>query len=68
MEYCKPTPYPFQSGVKLSSTSTSTEVDANLYRDLVGSLLYLTHSCPDLSFAVGRVACYIQIPHESHWK
>ena len=44
MEDCKPAPYPFQSGVKLSTTCTSPEVDATLYRQLVGSLLYLTHS------------------------
>ena len=39
-----------------------------MYRQLVGSLLYLTHSCPDLSFAIGHVARYMQTPHESHWK
>ena len=43
MEDCKPTPSPFHSGVKLSTTCTSPEVDATLYRQLVGSLLYLTH-------------------------
>ena len=68
MEYCKPTPSPFQSGVKLFATCTSPEVDATLYRQIVGSLLYLTHSRPDLSFVVGRVAHYMQTPHESHWK
>ena len=68
MEDYKPAPSPFQSGVKLSGTCTSPEVDATLYRQLVGSLLYLTHSCPDLSFAVGRVSHYMQTPHESHWK
>ena len=68
MEYCKPAPSPFQSGVKISATCTSPEVDATLYRQLVGSLLYLTHSHPDLSFAIGRVARYMQTPHESHYK
>jgi hypothetical protein len=64
----KPSLSPFQSGVKLSATCTSPEVDATLYRQLVGSLLYLTHTRPDLSFAVGLVARYMQTPHESHWK
>jgi hypothetical protein len=68
MDDCKPSPSPFQSGVKLSATCTSPEVDATLYRQLVGSLLYLTHTRPDLSFAVGLVARYMQTPHESHWK
>jgi hypothetical protein len=68
MDDCKPTPSPFQSGVKLSATCTSPEVDATLYRQLVGSLLYLTHTRPDLSFVVVLVARYMQTPHESHWK
>eukprot|EP00253_Pinus_taeda_P020764 PITA_20764 len=42
MEDCKPAPSPFQSGVKLSVSCTSPEVDATLYRQLVGKLLYLT--------------------------
>ena len=68
MEDCKPTPSPFQSGVKLVTTCTTPKVDSTLYRQLVGSLLYLTHTRPDISFVVGLVARYMQTPHESHWK
>eukprot|EP00253_Pinus_taeda_P003400 PITA_03400 len=68
MEDCKPAPSPFQSGVKLSVSCTSPEVDATLYLQLVGKLLYLTHTRPDLSFAVGLVARFLQNPRESHWK
>eukprot|EP00253_Pinus_taeda_P015456 PITA_15456 len=68
MEDCKPAPSPFQSGVKLSASCTSPEVDATLYRQLVGKLLYLTHTRPDLSFVVGLVARFMQNPSESHWK
>ena len=39
-----------------------------MYHQLVGSLLYLTHTRPDLSFVVGLVARYMKTPHESHWK
>ena len=59
MEDCKLAPSPFQSRVKLSATCTSPEVDATFYHQLVGSLLYLTHSHPDLSFAVGCVSHYM---------
>eukprot|EP00253_Pinus_taeda_P029567 PITA_29567 len=59
MEDCKPAPSPFQSGVKLFVSCTSPEVDATLYRQLVGKLLYLTHTRPDLSFVVGLVARFI---------
>ena len=68
MEDCKPAPSPFQSGVKLSVSCTSPEVDATLYRQLVGKLLYLTHTHPDLSFTVGLVARFMQTPRESRWK
>ena len=52
----------------LSVSCTSPEVDATLYRQLVGKLLYLTHTRPDLSFVVGLVARFMQNPRESHWK
>ena len=50
MDDCRPTRSPFQSRFKLTATCTSPEVDATLYCQLVGSLLYFTHTCPDLSF------------------
>ena len=61
MEYCKPAPSPFQSGVKLSATSTSPEVDATLYRQLVDSLLYLTHS--PLTFPLPLVVLLVICKH-----
>ena len=68
MEDCKLAPSPFQSRVKLSTTCTSPEVDSTLYQQLVGSLLYLNHSRPELCFVVGHVSFYMKTPHESHWK
>ena len=43
-------------------------MDSSLYRPLVGSLLYLTHSQPDLAYAVDFVTIYMHEPHEIHWK
>eukprot|EP00253_Pinus_taeda_P026332 PITA_26332 len=68
MEDYKLAPSPFQSGAKISFTCTSLEVDVTLYRQLVGKLLYLTHTRPDLSFVIGLVARFMQNPRESHWK
>eukprot|EP00253_Pinus_taeda_P008665 PITA_08665 len=68
MEDYMPTPSPFQSGSKLSVSCTSPEVDATLYRQLVGKLLYLTHTRLERSFVVGLIARFMQNPNESHWK
>eukprot|EP00253_Pinus_taeda_P008206 PITA_08206 len=67
MADCKPAPTPFLSGVRLEDGGDTPLVDSTLYRQLVGSLLYLTHSRPDLSYAVGAVSRYMQETHELHW-
>eukprot|EP00253_Pinus_taeda_P008388 PITA_08388 len=64
---CKPTPTPFLSGVRLEDGGDTPLVYNTLYRQLVGSLLYLAHSRPDLSYVVGAVSRYMQEPHELHW-
>eukprot|EP00253_Pinus_taeda_P022610 PITA_22610 len=67
MADCKPAPTPFLSGVHLEGGGDTPLVDSTLYRQLVGSLLYLTHSRPDLSYAVGAVSRYMQELHKLHW-
>jgi hypothetical protein len=68
MTYCKSTPTPFLSGVKLEDGRDTPLVDNTLYTDLVGSLLYLTHSRQNLSYVVGASSRFMQEPHEIHWK
>ena len=59
MSDCKPAPTPFLSGVKLEAKCSTPLVDATLYRQLVGSLIYLMHTRPDISFAVGMVSHFM---------
>jgi hypothetical protein len=68
MTDCKFAPNPFLSGVKIEDGGEAPLVDNTLYKHLVGSLLYLTHSRPDLSYEVGAVSRFMQEPHELHWK
>ena len=68
MTNCKSAPTPFQSGVKLEDGGETPLVESTLYRQLLGSLLYFTHSRPDLSYAVGAVSKFMQESHELHWK
>jgi hypothetical protein len=60
-------PY-FLSRVILEDGRDTPLVDTTLYIHLVGILLYLAHSIPDLSYAVGSVSRFIQDPHDLHWK
>ena len=62
----KASPTPFQLDVTLSTSCSSPLVDATLYWLLVGSLLYLTHTHPNLSFVVDLISQFSQEPHECH--
>jgi hypothetical protein len=68
MTYYKSAPTPFLSGVKLGDGRETPLVENTLYKKLVGSLLYLTHSIPDISYAFGVVFRFMQEPNELHWK
>jgi hypothetical protein len=46
MTDCKYAPTPFLSGTKLEDGGDTPLVDNTLYRKLVRSILYLTHTCP----------------------
>ena len=52
MKDCKPRKNPFLSGVKLEEAKSTPLVNNTMYRQLVGCLLYLTHTQPDTSYAV----------------
>ena len=54
------------SSAKLSCDAVGTEVDPTLYRSMIGSLLYLTTSRPDIAFSVGVCARFQAAPKESH--
>ena len=43
------------TGCKLSKDDESKEVDQMLYRSMIGSLLYVTTSRPDVMQAIGQV-------------
>ena len=59
---------PVESGQVLSKEGVGDDVDPRLYRELVGSLMYLsTISRPDLAFAVNHVARFMQTPKQSHF-
>ena len=54
------------SSTKLNVDSFGVEVSPTLYWSIIGSLLYLTASKPDIAFSVGVCARYQAAPKESH--
>jgi hypothetical protein len=46
---------PMVVGCKLSKDDISHDVDQRTYRSMIGSLLYITTSCPDIMQDVGMV-------------
>ena len=52
--------------VKLIIDLFGKSVDSSLYRSMIGSLLYLTASRPDISYNVGVCVRYQANPKESH--
>ena len=56
MEDCKLVSTPMIAGCKLSKDDELKEVDQRHYKSMIGSLLYVTTSRPDVMQAVGLVA------------
>ncbi|XP_062006095.1 secreted RxLR effector protein 161-like [Rosa rugosa] len=54
------------TSAKLSEDLTDKSVDQTLYRSMIGSLLYLTASGPDISYSVEVCARFQANPKESH--
>ncbi|KAH9673511.1 Integrase catalytic domain-containing protein [Citrus sinensis] len=57
---------PMSTTTKLDKDEKSKEVDIKMYRGMIGSLLYLTASRPDIMFSVCLCARFQSCPKESH--
>ena len=66
LEDCKPVSAPMITGCKLCADDGSADIDQKLYRSMIGSLLYLIASRPDIMLAVGLVARYQAAPKQNH--
>eukprot|EP00253_Pinus_taeda_P004293 PITA_04293 len=58
---------PMEQNLKLTSIEGTEFEDATKYRQLEGSLNYLTTTRPDISFGVGILSKFLQMPCEGHW-
>nr|GEW50235.1 ribonuclease H-like domain, reverse transcriptase, RNA-dependent DNA polymerase [Tanacetum cinerariifolium] len=62
------TKIPMDPGTKLVKAEDGNSVDATYYRSLIGSLKYLLHTRPDLSYSVGLPSIFMQDPKDHHLK
>jgi len=67
MENCKEAATPIATGCYLDIDEKGANVDQTKYKGLIGSLLYLTASRPDIMFSVCLCARYQANPKESHY-
>ena len=67
MDQCKSSTVPMQQNVKLSCDDGSKEVNSTMYRQMVGSLNYLTTTRPDIAYYVSVLSQFMAKPQESHW-
>ncbi|XP_058009775.1 secreted RxLR effector protein 161-like [Hevea brasiliensis] len=65
---CKPAKTPLEQNHKLALTKSDDVDDPAQYRRLVGRLIYLTITQPELSYCVHILAQFMQQPKKAHWE
>ncbi|XP_073526223.1 uncharacterized protein [Phyllobates terribilis] len=66
MDNSKPLHTPVSTCTKLDANLNGPKANETLYRCMIGSLMYLTTSRPDIVFAVSLCARFQYDPRESH--
>lgn len=57
---------PIIPGFKISKDENGVEVNGSFYKQLVGSMMYLTATRPDIMYAVSLLSRYMSTPTELH--
>jgi len=68
MQNCQPIGTPMESRTKISADLNGKPFNQKLYRSMIGSLMYLTASRPDIVFATCMCARFQANPMESHFQ
>lgn len=63
---CKPVTTPIEPNQRLAEAKEEAAVDREMYQRLVGKLIYLAHTRPDISYAVSLISQFMHNPKESH--
>ena len=63
---CKQISMPLDVNAKMSAHIGDVVEDVTMYRKIVGSLIYLTITRPDLNYTVGLESQFMQLPQKLH--
>ena len=66
MKDCNPVNTPSEFGMNLNKDNGGNKVDDTLYKQIVGSLLYLTTTRPDIMHVVSVISRYMECHIEIH--
>ncbi|RVW62922.1 Retrovirus-related Pol polyprotein from transposon RE1 [Vitis vinifera] len=66
MSGCQPVNTPIEEGLKLCVEPNQVSIDKGRYQRLVGRLMYLAHTRPNLAYALSVVSQYMHNPGEQH--
>lgn len=64
---CKPVATPMAMNEKFSKYDGASKADATIFRSLVGSLIYLTNTRPDIVHAVSIISRFMSDPSNLHF-
>lgn len=67
MQNCRQEFTPLPLGLTLDVDTATPAVDPSIYCRVVGKLIFLTHTRPDISHAVGIVSRFMKAPQQAHW-
>ena len=63
---CQLVDTPIEEGLKLCVEPNQVSTNKGRYQRLVGRLMYLAHTRPDLAYALSVVSQYMHNPREQH--
>ena len=66
MEGCRPSSFPIEQNIKLAMDDKDPKVDTTHYRRLIGRLLYLQATRPDIAYSVNILSQFVSDPRKNH--